>query len=101
MKNLSTPEVQMKSAWGDQQIAGMPMMIFLGLATCVLYAGWNGSLPLGMVGALALMFVLGTLLSELGERIPPIREYLGGRHHTRHLRRRRPVRVPNPAGRSG
>ena len=78
MKNLSTHEVQMKSAWGDQQIAGMPMMIFLGLATCVLYAGWNGSLPLGMVGALALMFVLGTLLSELGERIPPIREYLGG-----------------------
>ncbi len=78
MKNLSTPEVQIKSAWGDQQIAGMPMMIFLGLATCVLYAGWNGSLPLGMVGALALMFVLGTLLSELGERIPPIREYLGG-----------------------
>ena len=78
MKNLSTPEVQMKGAWSDQQIAGMPMMIFLGLATCVLYAGWNGSLPLGMVGALALMFVLGTLLSELGERIPPIREYLGG-----------------------
>ena len=62
MKNLSTPEVQMKGAWSDQQIAGMPMMIFLGLATCVLYAGWNGSLPLGMVGALALMFVLGTLL---------------------------------------
>ena len=59
MKNLSTPEVQMKGAWSDQQIAGMPMMIFLGLATCVLYAGWNGSLPLGMVGALALMFVLG------------------------------------------
>ena len=77
MKNLSTPAVQMKGAWSDQQIAGMPMMIFLGLATCVLYAGWNGSLPLGMVGALALMFVLGTLLSELGERIPPIREYLG------------------------
>jgi hypothetical protein len=50
MKNLSTPEVQMKGAWSDQQIAGMPMMIFLGLATCVLYAGWNGSLPLGMVG---------------------------------------------------
>jgi malate:Na+ symporter len=101
MKNLSTPEVQMKSAWGDQQIAGMPMMIFLGLATCVLYAGWNGSLPLGMVGALALMFVLGTLLSELGERIPPHPGISGGWHHTRHLRRRRPVRVPNPAGRGG
>ena len=78
MKNLSTPEVQMKGAWSDQQIAGMPMMIFLGLATCVLFSGWNGSLPLGMVGALALMFVLGTLLCELGERITPIREYLGG-----------------------
>ncbi len=63
---------------GGQQIAGMPLFIFLGLATCVLFSGWNGSLPLGMVGALALMFVLGTLLTELGERIMPIREYLGG-----------------------
>ncbi|GAJ48814.1 putative citrate transporter [Aeromonas salmonicida subsp. masoucida NBRC 13784] len=75
MKNLSTPKA---APWGSQQIAGMPMMIFLGLATCVLFSGWNGSLPLGMVGALALMFVLGTLLCELGERITPIREYLGG-----------------------
>ncbi len=63
---------------GGHQIAGMPLFIFLGLATCVLFSGWNGSLPLGMVGALALMFVLGTLLTELGERIMPIREYLGG-----------------------
>ena len=49
MKNLSTPKA---APWGSQQIAGMPMMIFLGLATCVLFSGWNGSLPLGMVGAL-------------------------------------------------
>ncbi|MCF3097677.1 citrate:sodium symporter [Aeromonas australiensis] len=63
---------------GGQQIAGMPLFIFLGLASCVLFSGFNGSLPLGMVGALALMFVLGTLLTELGERIMPIREYLGG-----------------------
>ncbi|ABK37353.1 2-hydroxycarboxylate transporter family protein [Aeromonas hydrophila] len=77
MKNLSTPQTRI-ALFGDRQIAGMPMMIFLGLATCVLFSGWNGSLPLGMVGALALMFVLGTLLTELGERITPIREYLGG-----------------------
>ncbi|MGL4846522.1 MAG: 2-hydroxycarboxylate transporter family protein [Aeromonas veronii] len=80
MKNLSPlPTTQEKAAFmGGQQIAGMPLFIFLGLATCVLFSGWNGSLPLGMVGALALMFVLGTLLTELGERIMPIREYLGG-----------------------
>ena len=80
MKNLSTLQTtQEKAAFmGGQQIAGMPLFIFLGLATCVLFSGWNGSLPLGMVGALALMFVLGTLLTELGERIMPIREYLGG-----------------------
>ncbi|AXV20257.1 citrate:sodium symporter [Aeromonas veronii] len=80
MKNLSTLQTtQEKAAFmGGQQIAGMPLFIFLGLATCVLFSGWNSSLPLGMVGALALMFVLGTLLTELGERIMPIREYLGG-----------------------
>lgn len=80
MKNLSTLQTtQEKAAFmGGQQIAGMPLFIFLGLATCVLFSGWNGSLPLGMVGALALMFVLGTLLTELGERIMLIREYLGG-----------------------
>ena len=80
MKNLSTLQTTQEKAalLGGQQIAGMPLFIFLGLATCVLFSGWNGSLPLGMVGALALMFVLGTLLTELGERIMPIREYLGG-----------------------
>lgn len=80
MKNLSTLQTTQEKAalLGGQQIAGMPIFIFLGLATCVLFSGWNGSLPLGMVGALALMFVLGTLLTELGERIMPIREYLGG-----------------------
>ena len=80
MKNLSTLQTTQEKAalMGGQQIAGMPLFIFLGLATCVLFSGWNGSLPLGMVGALALMFVLGTLLTELGERIMPIREYLGG-----------------------
>ncbi len=79
MKNLSTLQTTQEKAalMGGQQIAGMPLFIFLGLATCVLFSGWNGSLPLGMVGALALMFVLGTLLTELGERIMPIREYLG------------------------
>ncbi|WP_429059286.1 2-hydroxycarboxylate transporter family protein [Aeromonas veronii] len=80
MKNLSPLQTTQEKAalMGGQQIAGMPLFIFLGLATCVLFSGWNGSLPLGMVGALALMFVLGTLLTELGERIMPIREYLGG-----------------------
>lgn len=80
MKNLSTLQTTQEKAalLGGQQIAGMPLFIFLGLATCVLFSGWNGSLPLGMVGALALMFVLGTLLTELGERIMPVREYLGG-----------------------
>lgn len=80
MKNLSTLQTTQEKAalMSGQQIAGMPLFIFLGLATCVLFSGWNGSLPLGMVGALALMFVLGTLLTELGERIMPIREYLGG-----------------------
>ncbi|MGY3915827.1 2-hydroxycarboxylate transporter family protein [Aeromonas australiensis] len=80
MKNLSPLQTTQEKAalMGGQQIAGMPLFIFLGLATCVLFSGFNGSLPLGMVGALALMFVLGTLLTELGERIMPIREYLGG-----------------------
>ncbi|ENY73649.1 sodium:citrate symporter [Aeromonas diversa CDC 2478-85] len=73
MKDLATP-----NSLGGWQIAGMPMQLFFGFSACVLYAGWNGTLPLGMVGALALMFVLGTLLTELGERIHPVREYLGG-----------------------
>ncbi|PSJ46787.1 citrate:sodium symporter [Zobellella endophytica] len=56
----------------------MPALLFLALAFFVLLSGWQGSLPLGMVGALALMYVLAVLLNELGERIHPVREYLGG-----------------------
>ncbi|MBL1376513.1 2-hydroxycarboxylate transporter family protein [Zobellella iuensis] len=56
----------------------MPAVLFLALACFVLFSGWHGSLPLGMVGALALMYVLAVLLNEVGERIHPVREYLGG-----------------------
>lgn len=67
------------ASWqGGPQLGGMPALLFLALAAFVLLSGWQGSLPLGMVGALALMYVLAVLLNELGERIHPVREYLGG-----------------------
>ncbi|MDH2431379.1 2-hydroxycarboxylate transporter family protein [Pokkaliibacter sp. MBI-7] len=61
-----------------RQVGGMPWIMFALMAACILFASIEGSLPAGMVGALALMFILGTALNTLGDRLPVVRTYLGG-----------------------
>ena len=51
----------------------------LGLITAVvLIATYNEVLPKGMIGAFALMMVIGGILNEVGNRLPIVKDYLGG-----------------------
>ena len=60
------------------KILGMSIPMYAMVAGLVIAAAYTGVLPANMVGALAIMMVLGSLFNLLGSRIPIIRSYLGG-----------------------
>lgn len=63
---------------GGLTILGMSPPVYALVAVLILAAAKTEILPENMVGALAVMMVLGSLFDLLGSRIPIIRSYLGG-----------------------
>lgn len=62
----------------DVHIAGMSLPVYLLIAVFILFAASAEILPANMVGALAVMMVLGSLFHLIGSKTPVIRSYLGG-----------------------
>lgn len=62
----------------NYQIMGISLPIFLLLAAVVVSGTFLGVLPIGMVGAFALMFILGAVFELIGNKLPIIKDYLGG-----------------------
>ena len=60
------------------QIMGMSLPMYVLVAAIILFAAMTGILPENMVGALAIMMILGSALNLMGNKIPIIRSYLGG-----------------------
>jgi len=59
-------------------LAGVKLPMFIILAAIVFAAMYLGVLPKGMVGAFPLAIIFGAILNEIGNRIPIIKDYLGG-----------------------
>lgn len=59
-------------------IMGMSLPVYLLVAAIILFATITEIIPNNMVGALAVMIVLGSVLNLAGGKIPIIRSYLGG-----------------------
>ncbi|MEY8353255.1 2-hydroxycarboxylate transporter family protein [Lachnospiraceae bacterium 54-53] len=59
-------------------IMGMSLPVYILIGFLILFASKTEILPQNMVGALAVMMVLGSLFNLMGSRIPVIRSYLGG-----------------------
>lgn len=60
------------------KIFGMSPVMFGIITAVVLVATYMEVLPTGMIGAFPLMIVLGAILNELGNRLPIVKDYLGG-----------------------
>lgn len=60
------------------QIYGMDWPIFVFFAAVVLVAAWFNIIPNQLIGGIAVMFTLGIIFGEIGERIPIWNKYLGG-----------------------
>ncbi|MGF7059355.1 2-hydroxycarboxylate transporter family protein [Brassicibacter mesophilus] len=60
------------------QIMGISIGMFALIAIVVFAATFLGVLPKGMIGAFPLMIVLGAVLNEIGNKLPIVKDYLGG-----------------------
>ncbi|MCY6370997.1 2-hydroxycarboxylate transporter family protein [Clostridium ganghwense] len=60
------------------KILGLPVAAFAIIAAVIFAATSIGKLPKGMIGALALMMVLGAILNEIGNKTPIVNSFLGG-----------------------
>ncbi len=77
------PESDKKSVY---KLLGMPWYYFIVVAAVILVAGFvtygkdnaETILPQNMIGAFAMMAVVGVILNELGNRVPIVNSYLGG-----------------------
>lgn len=59
-------------------IMGMTLPVYLMVGAVIFSAAMMEILPQNMVGALAVMMILGSVLNLLGNKLPIIRSYLGG-----------------------
>lgn len=60
------------------QLYNLPWYLFAIFAVVVVAAAYMGVLPVGMAGCFAFMIVLGTILNEIGDHTPIVKDYLGG-----------------------
>ncbi len=60
------------------RLSGMSLPVYLLVSALILFAAVWEILPTNMVGALAIMMVLGSLFNLIGAKTPIIRSYLGG-----------------------
>ena len=60
------------------KLYGMEWYIFVFFAAVILAAVYFGIVPNQLIGAIAVMFTLGIILGEIGERIPIWNKYCGG-----------------------
>lgn len=60
------------------KIMGISIGMFAIVTAVVLLATYMGVLPKGMIGAFPLMIVIGAIFNEIGNRLPIVKDYLGG-----------------------
>lgn len=59
-------------------IFNIPIIWFALITVIALFAMYSGNLPVGIIGSLLIMMVLGELFGWIGDNTPIIRSYLGG-----------------------
>lgn len=62
----------------QKEYFGMPIHILLSTSAVVIVAAMTGALSKDLPGGFALMFAIGIILNEIGDRIPIWDEYIGG-----------------------
>jgi CCS family citrate carrier protein len=75
---MKTETVIVPSQKSTYKIMGLSLPVFGILAVLVLAGTYLGVLPKGMIGAFPLMLIVGAIFGEIGNRLPIVKDYLGG-----------------------
>lgn len=67
-----------KGGTSELKLAGMSVTVFIPVAIIVIGAAYLNKLPGGMIGAFAIMMVLGAIFGLIGDKTPIVKDYLGG-----------------------
>ncbi len=65
-------------AASNKRYFGLSLPVLIGVSIVVLVAAYTGALSADLPGTFALMFVIGIIFNEIGERIPIWNSYIGG-----------------------
>lgn len=60
------------------KLMGLPLPIFAVVAAVIVAGVFTGALPTGMVGAFAVLLLLGAVFGWVGDNTPIVKTYLGG-----------------------
>lgn len=60
------------------KVFGMPIQLFMFPLISVLLVHFTDSIPTGIVGGFAFMYVFAIIFGEIGDRLPIWKEYIGG-----------------------
>jgi malate:Na+ symporter len=72
---MQTATVNSKKSY---KILGFSLPVFAILTAVILGGTFFGVLPKGMIGAYALMLVIGAIFGEIGDHLPVVKSFLGG-----------------------
>jgi len=77
---MTTSAVKLNQSFEKQsyKIMGLSVPMFFILAAVVFLGTYLGVLPKGMIGAFALMMIVGAIFNEIGTHLPIVKDYLGG-----------------------
>lgn len=75
---MQTVTSKEKVADKSYKIMGLSLPVFAIIFAVVLVGTYMGVLPAGMIGAFALMLILGAIFDEIGSHLPIVKSYLGG-----------------------
>lgn len=60
------------------KVYGLPLPIFAFFSVVIIACAFLGIIPVELLGGIAVLFTLGIILGEIGDRIPIWKDYLGG-----------------------
>jgi len=72
---MTTKALQEKQGY---KIMGLSLPLFAILSVIVFIGAYLEVLPKGMIGAYALMMIVGAIFNEIGTHLPIVKDYLGG-----------------------
>lgn len=75
MKTEISKSINSKATY---KIMGLSLPMFGILTVVVIIGTYLGVLPKGMIGAFALMLIVGAVFNEIGNHLPIIKDYFGG-----------------------